>query len=255
MGEKNNQNQKISPTMRTFMNGAMLAVLALAVSAVKLSQEEEVAMVGTSVSITPEEALDINAELAKATIDVIAMDGVEEADFAGNFSEDSEPEDCGCECPEACEYDNMVAIPKDLYKDAKAEYAAKIAAEKLEPLVVEMALPWEDILAMNPEDLDAQILLPMFEEALEHQMKENPELRHALPNKPNHLQEQVNLVLEAVRGMEGFGAVAEAAEGVERHTVVKGSGWIETQEEFDTVSKMAELTPVVVFFSSESTNA
>jgi len=41
MGEKNNQNQKITPTMRTFMNGAMLAVLALAVSAVKLSSQEE----------------------------------------------------------------------------------------------------------------------------------------------------------------------------------------------------------------------
>ena len=146
----------------------------------------------------------------------------------------------------------MVAIPKDLYKDAKAEYAAKIAAEKLEPLVVEMALPWEDILAMNPEDLDAQILLPMFEDALEHQMKENPELRHALPNKPNHLQEQVNLVLEAIKGMEGFDAVADAAEGVERTHMVSGSGWIETKEELAMIEKMAELTPVVGFISSES---
>ena len=123
------------------MNGAMLAVLALAVSAVKLSQEEVVEAVGESVSITPEEAAAINAELAKATIDVIAEDGVEDADFAGNFSE-SEDEDCGCTCPEECPYDNMVALPKDLYKDAKAEYAAKIAAEKLEPLVVDLALPW-----------------------------------------------------------------------------------------------------------------
>ena len=146
----------------------------------------------------------------------------------------------------------MVAIPRDLYKDAKAEYAAKIAAEKLEPLVVEMALPWEDILAMNPEDLDAQILLPMFEDALEHQMKENPELRHALPNKPNHLQEQVNLVLEAIKGMEGFDAVADAAEGVERTHMVSGSGWIETKEELAMIEKMAELTPVVGFISSES---
>jgi sirohydrochlorin ferrochelatase len=130
-----------------------------------------------------------------STSDVIIKDGVQEEGFAGNISEDSEEDDCGCECPEACPYDNMVALPKDLYKDAKAEYAAKIAAEKLEPLVVEMALPWADILAMNPEDLDAQILLPMFEDALENQMKENPELRHALPNKPNHLQEQVEMVL------------------------------------------------------------
>ena len=235
--------------MKTFMNGAMLALLSLAVTAVRLEAEE--VAVGTSVSITPEEAAQIEAELRTSTSDVIISDGVQEEGFAGNVSEDSE-DDCGCECPEACEYDNMVALPKDLYKDAKAEYAAKIAAEKLEPLVVEMALPWEDILAMNPEDLDAQILLPMFEEALEHQMKENPELRHALPNKPNHLQEQVNLVLEAVRGMEGFGAVAEAAEGVERHTMVNGSGWIETQEEFETVMRMVELTPGVAFFSSES---
>lgn len=123
------------------MNGAMLALLSLAVSAVKLSQEEVVEAVGEPLTITPEEAAAINAELAKATIDVIAEDGVEDADFAGNFSE-SEDEDCGCTCPEECPYDNMVALPKDLYKDAKAEYAAKIAAEKLEPLVVDLALPW-----------------------------------------------------------------------------------------------------------------
>ena len=123
------------------MNGAMLALLSLAVSAVKLSQEEVVEMVGEPLTISPEEAAAINAELAKATIDVIAEDGVEDADFAGNFSE-SEDEDCGCSCPEECPYDNMVALPKDLYKDAKAEYAAKIAAEKLQPLVVDLALPW-----------------------------------------------------------------------------------------------------------------
>ena len=124
------------------MNGAMLALLSLAVSAVKLSSQEEVVeMVGEPLTISPEEAAAINAELAKATIDVIAKDGVEDADFAGNFSE-SEDEDCGCSCPEECPYDNMVALPKDLYKDAKAEYAAKIAAEKLQPLVVDLALPW-----------------------------------------------------------------------------------------------------------------
>ena len=39
--------------MKTFMNGAMLALLSLAVTAVRLEQEEAV---GTSVSITPEEA-------------------------------------------------------------------------------------------------------------------------------------------------------------------------------------------------------
>ena len=242
--------------MRTFMNGAMLAVLALAVSAVKLSQEEGEAMVGTSVSITPEEALEINAELAKATIDVIAMDGVEEPDFAGNFSEDSEPEDCGCECPEACPYDNMVALPKDLYKDAKAEYAAKIAAEKLKPLVVDLALPWNDILSMDPEELDSQILLPMFEEALEQQMKENPELASALPNKPNHLQEQVDMVLEAIKGMDGvglgFGKVDEAAEGVERHTLVSGTGWISSASEWEDVQLFTKITPGVFFFSSEN---
>jgi hypothetical protein len=153
--------------MKTFMNGAMLALLSLAVTAVRLEAEEVEATVGASVSITPEEALAIEAEMRTMTSDVIIKDGVQDKGFAGNISEDSE-DDCGCECPEACPYDNMVALPKDLYKDAKAEYAAKIAAEKLEPLVVEMALPWADILAMNPEDLDAQILLPMFEDALEN---------------------------------------------------------------------------------------
>ena len=209
------------------MNGAMLAILSLAVSAVKLSQEDGTAVVeavGEPLSISAEEAAEINAELAKATIDVIAADGVEDPDFAGNFSSDSEDEDCGCSCPEECPYDNMVALPKDLYKDAKAEYAAKIAAEKLKPLVVDLALPWNDILSMDPEELDSQILLPMFEEALEQQMKDNPELASALPNKPNHLQEQVDMVLEAIKGMDGvglgFGKVDEAAEGVERHTLV-----------------------------------
>jgi hypothetical protein len=117
----------------------MLALLSLAVTAVRLEAEE--VAVGTSVSITQEEAAAIEAELAKTTIDVLEKDGVNEPDFKGNFS-DSEEDDCGCECPESCPYDNMVALPKDLYKDAKAEYMAKIAAEKLEPLVVEMALPW-----------------------------------------------------------------------------------------------------------------
>ena len=45
--------------MRTFMNGAMLAILSLAVSAVKLSQEDGTAVVeavGTPLEITPEEA-------------------------------------------------------------------------------------------------------------------------------------------------------------------------------------------------------
>jgi hypothetical protein len=44
--------------MKTFMNGAMLALLSLAVTAVRLEQTEEAAVeaVGTSVSITPEEA-------------------------------------------------------------------------------------------------------------------------------------------------------------------------------------------------------
>jgi hypothetical protein len=108
---------------------------------------------------------------------------------------------------------------------------------------------------MDPEDLDAQILLPMFEEALEQQMKDNPELRHALPNKPNHLQEQVNMVLEAIKGMDGvglgFGKVDEAAEGVERHTLVTGSGWIETAQEWEDVKLFTSITPGVFFFSSE----
>jgi hypothetical protein len=50
----------------------------------------------------------------------------------------------------------------------------------------------------------------------------------------------------------GFDAVDAAAEGVERHTMVNGSGWIETMEDAAKVEKMAELTPVVLFFSSES---
>lgn len=66
-------------------------------------------------------------------------------------------------------------------------YEAAIAAEKLEPLVVDMALDWEEILAIDPEELDSQILLPMFEDALEDQMRNNPELRDAIPDKPSHL--------------------------------------------------------------------
>jgi hypothetical protein len=30
-----------------------------------------------------------------------------------------------------------------------------LAAEKLEPLIVEMALPWEEIMALDPEELDS----------------------------------------------------------------------------------------------------
>lgn len=196
-------------------------------------------------------------EMAKATLDAITKNGATEDDFAGNFSEDSSDEGCGCQCPEECEYDNIVAIPKDLYKDAKAEYAAKIAAEKLQPLVVDLALPWDDILAMDPEKLDSQILLPMFEAALTKKMKENPELAAALPNKPNHLQEQVNMVLEAIKGMDGvglgFGAVDEAAEGVERHSLItNGTGFISSDKEWKDVQLFTEMTPGVFFFESDA---
>ena len=240
--------------MRTFMNGAMLAILSLAVSAVRLAEEGEVVL-GEPLEISEAEAAEIMKELSKGTTDVIIDDGVNDADFAGNFSE-SESDDCGCECPEECPFDNVVALPKDLYKDAKAEYAAKIAAEKLKPLVVDLALPWNDILAMDPEELDSQILLPMFEEALEQQMKDNPELASALPTKPNHLQEQVDMVLEAIKGMDGvglgFGKVDEAAEGVERHTLVSGTGWISSEKEWEDVQLFTTMTPGVFFFSSES---
>jgi hypothetical protein len=50
----------------------------------------------------------------------------------------------------------------------------------------------------------------------------------------------------------GFDAVDAAAEGVERHTLVNGSGWIDNMEDARKVEKMAELTPTVIFFSSES---
>ena len=236
------------------MNGAMLAILSLAVSAVRLAEEGEVVL-GEPLEISEAEAAEIMKELSKGTTDVIIDDGVNDADFAGNFSE-SESDDCGCECPEECPFDNVVALPKDLYKDAKAEYAAKIAAEKLKPLVVDLALPWNDILAMDPEELDSQILLPMFEEALEQQMKDNPELASALPTKPNHLQEQVDMVLEAIKGMDGvglgFGKVDEAAEGVERHTLVSGTGWIQTAKEWEDVQLFTTMTPGVFFFSSEN---
>ena len=109
---------------------------------------------------------------------------------------------------------------------------------------------------MDPEELDSQILLPMFEEAFERQMAENPELASALPNKPNHLQEQVDMVLEAIKGMDGvglgFGKIDEEAEGVERHTLVSGTGWISSDKEWEDVQLFTTMTPGVFFFSSEN---
>ena len=239
------------------MNGAMLAILSLAVSAVKLAEEGEVKVGEPLYPDAADEAIAMKNEMAKATLDAITKNGATEDDFAGNFSSDSSDEGCGCQCPEECEYDNIVAIPKDLYKDAKAEYAAKIAAEKLQPLVVDLALPWDDILAMDPEELDSQILLPMFEAALEKKMKEEPELAAALPNKPNHLQEQVNMVLEAIKGMDGvglgFGKVDAAAEGVERHSLItNGTGFISSDKEWKDVQLFTEMTPGVFFFESDA---
>jgi hypothetical protein len=36
----------------------------------------------------------------------------------------------------------------------------------------------------------------MFEAALEEEIRNNPELEAAIPDRPSHLQEQVNMVLE-----------------------------------------------------------
>ena len=64
------------------------------------------------------------------------------------------------------------------------------------------------------------------------------------------------MVLEAIKGMDGvglgFGKIDEEAEGVERHTLVSGTGWISSDKEWEDVQLFTTMTPGVFFFSSEN---
>ena len=61
------------------------------------------------------------------------------------------------------------------------------------------------------------------------------------------------MVLDTLRGMDGMGfdKVDEAADGVERHTLVTGAGWIDSHSQWEDVRMFSNMTPMVLFFSGE----
>lgn len=61
------------------------------------------------------------------------------------------------------------------------------------------------------------------------------------------------MVLEALRGMDGMGfdKIDGPAEGVERHSLVHGAGWVDSYKQWEDVQLFTEITPGVFFFSSE----
>jgi hypothetical protein len=82
--------------MKSYMNGAMLSLLALAAIAVKLEQDDVPAEPVAAVPAVPDELqTEITAAIAAETATVLEEDGVNDADWQGGFS-DEESEDCGC---------------------------------------------------------------------------------------------------------------------------------------------------------------
>lgn len=61
------------------------------------------------------------------------------------------------------------------------------------------------------------------------------------------------MVLEALKGMDGMGfdKIEGPEEGVERHSLVHGAGWIDSHKQWEDVQLFTEITPGVFFFSSE----
>ena len=115
--------------------------------------------------------------------DVIEEREEEEAEEEEAAAEGSE--DCECAsscfnpcCPPECEDENddLVNIPEEIYVDPRIKEEVNDIVEALDPIIIDLTLADLGLDNIDPESLEADILLPAMQKAYEDLIAENPDL-------------------------------------------------------------------------------
>lgn len=208
---------------KTFSVSVLLAYISFTAHAIKLNQEEMMALpeppinVGNSAEDT--EFKDVVTEATEALVEASEPDAenmleafdegtqvvnelIEQAEEE-QAAEEAAADECCCNsgCMPLCcddKDDNGVNLPESLYEDPSVKLEAENLVNALDDIVIDLTLDDLDLDLLDAENLQYDILIPAMEKALADLIAADPSLESQLPSIPTQLQSAADAVMAIV---------------------------------------------------------
>ena len=278
-----NQNKTKLKMYTSFNVSALLACIAFTPLAVKLqedqppmiagmedintvSQNENEEMLTTMITDATEEAVEEQEADPQDVLDNFddtqvalnnAADHIEEAVEEIQGEEGEEDCSCGSGCAvSSCgcddDKDETVNLPEEVFYDERVELEAENIIEALDPLIIDLTLDDLNMDLLDAQSLEHDVLLPAMQQAIEDMIAADPSLAGQLPDMPTQLESTVDAVMQIIQ-----------AYNTTEHELVDGatvtqfshSGFLDTEEDYETALLFSALTPSVFWFVDDSCSA